>query len=230
MVAGTAAPGSRVTILADEEPLAEVRADDAGNFVAIFNAEPSAVPRTLSLDAVAPDGQAATSDDVVMLLPPRSHAARGAGRSCVGCGYGGGGRRRCRCSGVRSALWRSRCRCASSALRQRWLRRPAPANLIPGRSIPRARSARHRGSGRRCCCGAPKSRRCRRMLHPIGRWRWRAFPMVRPVPSRSGASAAPAIACAPMSTTGLHRRGGRCERTLGPATRRGGAGRLPTTR
>lgn len=69
VVAGTAVPGSRVTILADEQPLAEVRADDAGNFVAIFNAEPSAVPRTLSLDAVAPDGKATASDDVVMLLP-----------------------------------------------------------------------------------------------------------------------------------------------------------------
>lgn len=69
VVAGTAAPGSRVTILADERPLAEVRADDAGNFVAIFNAEPSAVPRTLRLDAVAPDGKATASDDVVMLLP-----------------------------------------------------------------------------------------------------------------------------------------------------------------
>lgn len=69
VVAGTAPPGSRVTILADEQPLAEVRADEAGNFVAVFDAEPSAVPRTLSLGAVAPDGTASASDDVVMLLP-----------------------------------------------------------------------------------------------------------------------------------------------------------------
>lgn len=78
VVAGTAVPGSRVTVLADEQPLAEVRADDAGNFVAIFTAEPSAVPRTLSLDAVAPDGAATASDDVVMLLPAPGAAPPGA--------------------------------------------------------------------------------------------------------------------------------------------------------
>ena len=78
VVAGTAAPGSRVTILADEQPLAEVRADDAGNFVAVFNAVPSAAPRTLSLDSVAPDGTATASDDVVMLLPAPGAAAQAA--------------------------------------------------------------------------------------------------------------------------------------------------------
>ncbi len=68
-VAGTAEPGSRVTIYADAAPLAEARADADGNFVAIFNVEPSSAPRALTLVAEPPEGDAQTSADVVMLLP-----------------------------------------------------------------------------------------------------------------------------------------------------------------
>ena len=50
-------------------PLAQAEADAAGNFVAIFQAEPSAEPRALTLGAATPDGGEATSDEVVMLLP-----------------------------------------------------------------------------------------------------------------------------------------------------------------
>ena len=44
-VVGTAEPGAKVTIYADEAPLAEAEADAEGNFVAIFKVEPSAEPR-----------------------------------------------------------------------------------------------------------------------------------------------------------------------------------------
>lgn len=69
VVAGTAAPGAAVTIYADEAPLAETTADGAGNFVAIFRAEPSGEPRALTLGAAGPDGATAMSNDVVMMLP-----------------------------------------------------------------------------------------------------------------------------------------------------------------
>jgi nucleoid-associated protein YgaU len=73
-VAGTAEPGSTVTIYADAAPLAEVEADAQGNFVAIFQVEPSAEPRSLTLGTVAADGGEARSDDVVMLLPEAPRA------------------------------------------------------------------------------------------------------------------------------------------------------------
>ena len=55
-VAGAAEPGAKVTVYADEAPLAEAEADAQGNFVAIFDAEPSAEPRALTLGAVTPEG------------------------------------------------------------------------------------------------------------------------------------------------------------------------------
>jgi nucleoid-associated protein YgaU len=70
VIAGTAEPGAEVTIFADEAPLAHVEADAEGNFVAVFRAEPTAAPRALTLGASTPDGPRATSDEVVMLLPP----------------------------------------------------------------------------------------------------------------------------------------------------------------
>ncbi len=75
-VAGTAAPGAKVTVFADQTPLAEAEADAKGNFVAVFKVEPSDAPRALTLGATPPEGGAATSsDDVVMLLPKAPEAA-----------------------------------------------------------------------------------------------------------------------------------------------------------
>lgn len=68
-IVGTAAPGAKVTIYADEAPLAETEADADGNFVAMFEVAPSAAPRALTLGAVTPEGETASSADVVMLLP-----------------------------------------------------------------------------------------------------------------------------------------------------------------
>lgn len=69
LVAGRAAPGARVTIAADGTELAATRADADGNFVAIFEAAPSAAPRAMSLESEAADGSRTTSDEVVLLLP-----------------------------------------------------------------------------------------------------------------------------------------------------------------
>ncbi len=72
VVAGTAAPNAMVTIGDGTNALAEVEADGAGNFVAVFEAGPSTAPRALTLNAVTPDGSTSVSDDVVVLLPEGS--------------------------------------------------------------------------------------------------------------------------------------------------------------
>ena len=79
VIAGTAAPGARVTIRSDADALAEAEADADGNFVAIFRADPGVAPQALTLDAEAPDGTQSRSDEVVMLLPD-APAAEAAGR------------------------------------------------------------------------------------------------------------------------------------------------------
>ncbi len=69
VVAGRAPPGARVTIRADNAPLAEVDTDAAGNFVAVFRAEPTGAARSLTVEAQEDDGAATVGDDVVVLLP-----------------------------------------------------------------------------------------------------------------------------------------------------------------
>jgi nucleoid-associated protein YgaU len=70
VVAGTAPPGAEVTIYADAAPLAQATADADGNFVAIFEAPPAAVPKALTLGMTTADGAPLTSGEVVLLLPP----------------------------------------------------------------------------------------------------------------------------------------------------------------
>lgn len=69
LVAGRAAPGATVTIYADDQPIAEAKADAKGNFVAMFHAEPAAGPQTLTLGGQVPGGAETRSDQVVVLLP-----------------------------------------------------------------------------------------------------------------------------------------------------------------
>lgn len=69
VVAGRAAPGSVVTVYADDLPLADAQADADGNFVAVFRATPSEEPRALTLDSVSPEGVSASSEEAVVLLP-----------------------------------------------------------------------------------------------------------------------------------------------------------------
>lgn len=69
LVAGTAAPGAEVTIYAGDDPIATATADADGDFVALFDAEPSATPQALTL---AQDGR--RSEETVMLLPAAPEA------------------------------------------------------------------------------------------------------------------------------------------------------------
>ena len=87
-------------------PTAE--ADAEGNFVAIFEVEPSAVPRALTLGATTPGGAPATSDEVVMLLPSADRPPRTA-RPRRGGAEAGGRRRRggATGAGARRCGWRS---------------------------------------------------------------------------------------------------------------------------
>jgi nucleoid-associated protein YgaU len=69
VIAGRAAPGSVVTVYADDLPLADAQADADGNFVAVFRVNPSEKPRALTLDSVSSEGVSASSEEVVVLLP-----------------------------------------------------------------------------------------------------------------------------------------------------------------
>ncbi len=76
LVAGKAAPGAEVTVYAGDAALAEATADADGNFVAMFDAEPSATPQALTLGV----GDR-RSEETVMLLPeaPAAGAAAASG-------------------------------------------------------------------------------------------------------------------------------------------------------
>ena len=74
VVAGTAEPGSVVTVYAGSEPLAVSKADAAGNFVSIFRATPTDAPRALTL-GLAVDGRKTVSDDLVLLFPEETGEA-----------------------------------------------------------------------------------------------------------------------------------------------------------
>ncbi len=67
-IAGRAAPGSEVTILVDERPLARATTDAAGRFFTFLSLGTSAAPRLLSLSE-ALDGEERLSDDAVILAP-----------------------------------------------------------------------------------------------------------------------------------------------------------------
>ncbi|WP_343079398.1 LysM peptidoglycan-binding domain-containing protein [Ostreiculturibacter nitratireducens] len=76
LVAGKAAPGAEVRVLVDMAEAARVKADGRGAFAALFDLEPSARPRVLSLVAVSPDGGETTSGQTVILTPrPEAVAA-----------------------------------------------------------------------------------------------------------------------------------------------------------
>ncbi len=69
VIAGRAAPGAEVTLYAGDTALAGAKADANGDFVAIFNAGPSAEPRALTVGSETADGARAVSEQVVVLLP-----------------------------------------------------------------------------------------------------------------------------------------------------------------
>jgi nucleoid-associated protein YgaU len=69
LVAGKAEPASAVSVLVADEVMANVTADSAGGFAAIFTLGPSAEPRVMVLRMRLPDGQEVTSPEQVILSP-----------------------------------------------------------------------------------------------------------------------------------------------------------------
>ena len=68
LVAGTAAPGARVSLRLDEVEFGTAEADAQGNFVAFLDISPSQSARVLTL-LVEVDGQSTESEDQIILAP-----------------------------------------------------------------------------------------------------------------------------------------------------------------
>lgn len=74
-LAGDVAPGAKVELLLEGEVIDTVTANDQGAFAAVTSAEPSAVPRSLTLRVTGADGVAKLSEDSLTVAPsPRAVA------------------------------------------------------------------------------------------------------------------------------------------------------------
>ncbi|KQB14411.1 LysM peptidoglycan-binding domain-containing protein [Rhodobacter capsulatus] len=74
-LAGDVAPGAKVELLLEGEVIDTVTANDRGAFAAVTSAEPSAVPRSLTLRVTGADGVAKLSEDSLTVAPsPRAVA------------------------------------------------------------------------------------------------------------------------------------------------------------
>lgn len=69
LVAGSAAPGSTLSLRVTGAEIAAVPADQTGKFVALFNLAPSPAPRVLSLVMQMPDGVEVPADASVVIAP-----------------------------------------------------------------------------------------------------------------------------------------------------------------
>lgn len=69
LVAGSALPGSQLSLRVTGAEIAAVPADGQGNFVAMFNLAPSAAPRVLSLVMTLDDGTEVPADGSVVIAP-----------------------------------------------------------------------------------------------------------------------------------------------------------------
>jgi nucleoid-associated protein YgaU len=69
LIAGKAPASSAVTVLLDEEAVAQTVSTVAGEFVLMFEVQPSAAPRVLELEVRLPSGDRLRSLDTLMLAP-----------------------------------------------------------------------------------------------------------------------------------------------------------------
>ncbi len=76
LVAGQGVPGAKVRVRVAGTDVAEVEADRKGNFVALFDLEPSSYPRVLALVMDLQDGRQVLSSATVLLEPNASPAAQ----------------------------------------------------------------------------------------------------------------------------------------------------------
>lgn len=69
LIAGKAPASSTVTVLIDESPVAQTVSTAAGEFVLMFDVQPSVAPRVLELEVRLPNGDRLRSLDTLMLAP-----------------------------------------------------------------------------------------------------------------------------------------------------------------
>lgn len=69
LVAGQAQAGVDVQVLVDNSEVARVQSDPQGKFAALFDLEPSDVPRVVTLTAIAPGGGKVASVESVIVAP-----------------------------------------------------------------------------------------------------------------------------------------------------------------
>ena len=76
VIAGRAAPGAEVTVLANQQPIAQARADQSGEFVAIPEQPLPSGERQITLRATQQDGASRESDQAVVISVPGDRGAR----------------------------------------------------------------------------------------------------------------------------------------------------------
>ncbi len=84
LIAGQAAPGADLRLRLDGEEISLASADASGDFVAMFNIPPAAVPRVLSLEMLMEDGSVLVSEQSVILSPTFRVASDGTGAEATG--------------------------------------------------------------------------------------------------------------------------------------------------
>ncbi|MEM9430537.1 MAG: LysM peptidoglycan-binding domain-containing protein [Pseudomonadota bacterium] len=77
IVAGRAEPGSKVRVIADSATLAEVTADQRGQFVAFIDMSAARDPQLLTLNALGLDGAERFGLDEIVILPPAADGSTG---------------------------------------------------------------------------------------------------------------------------------------------------------
>ena len=74
LIAGTAAPGSAITVLLDGEAVGEATADASGNFVSLFSIGTSGTARIISLSAEGEGGAALSEQEIIVAPMPAAPA------------------------------------------------------------------------------------------------------------------------------------------------------------
>ncbi len=72
IVAGKSAPGAAVEVVLNGAVVATIKADNRGNFVAMFDVPPKDQPQTITLQAQDPSGQMVVSEDSVFVVGPEA--------------------------------------------------------------------------------------------------------------------------------------------------------------
>ncbi|MCB2097905.1 MAG: LysM peptidoglycan-binding domain-containing protein [Parvularculaceae bacterium] len=76
VIAGRATPGAKVTVLANDEPLAETTAEGDGSWVIATETPLDAGPVELSLEMTTPDGGTIRSDQTIIIYVPQREGDR----------------------------------------------------------------------------------------------------------------------------------------------------------